>query len=61
MAILVLNTRPGKDFVRDQAVTFLENKLKTEVKIGELDYSLPKMIVLRDVLLRDQANCRHGR
>jgi len=56
IAILAINTRPGKDFVRDQAVSFLENKLKTEVKIGELDYSLPKMIVLRDVLLRDQAN-----
>jgi len=54
--ILAINTRPGKNFVRDQAVAFLSNKLKTEVKIGELDYALPKMIVLRDVLFRDQAN-----
>ena len=55
VAIIFLNTRPGKNFVREQAVSYLSNKLKTEVHIGDLDYSLPKMIVLKNVLFKDQA------
>ncbi len=54
LAIIIIITPPGKNFVRKQAVSFLNNKLKTEVQIGELDYELPKMIVLRDVLFLDQ-------
>lgn len=54
VVLAFINTRSGKNFVRERAVAFLSNKLKTEVRIGELDYSLPKMIVLRDVLLLDQ-------
>ena len=56
VAIIVINTRPGKNFIRERAVAFLRDKLKTEVHIGDLDYDLPKMIVLKDVLLKDQAN-----
>lgn len=55
IVVVWLNTGPGKRFVRDKVVAFLENKLKTEVKIGELGYGLPKYIVLRDVLFRDQS------
>lgn len=54
LVVVFLNTGPGKNFVRKQAVAFLKNKLKTEVQIGGLDYQLPKMIVLRDVLFLDQ-------
>lgn len=56
VAIIAINTRPGKDFIRERAVAFLRDKLKTEVHIGELDYDLPSMIVLRQVLLKDQAS-----
>jgi translocation and assembly module TamB len=55
LAVLVLQTRPGKNFVRDRAVSFLRTKLKTEVYIGDLDYNLPKWVVLKNVLLKDQA------
>jgi hypothetical protein len=51
-----LMTPSGKGFVRDKAVTFLRNKLKTEVYVGSLDYRLPKMVELKDVLLKDQRN-----
>jgi len=54
IAIIAINTRPGKNFVRERAVAFLRSKLKTDIRIGDLDYDLPKMIVLRDVLFLDQ-------
>ena len=55
IAVLFIISPPGKKFVRDQAVSFLRNKLKTEVHIGAVEYSLPKMVGLRDVLFKDQA------
>lgn len=54
-AIIWLQTPSGKRFVRDKALAFLRGKLKTEVYIGSIDYSLPKMIELNDVLFKDQA------
>jgi len=52
--VVWLNTGSGKNFVRERAVAFLKSKLKTEVSIGELGYGLPKYIVLKRVLLKDQ-------
>lgn len=52
--VLFLVSAPGKRFVRDKAVAFLKGKLKTEVSVGAVEYSLPKMVGLRDVLLKDQ-------
>lgn len=56
IAVIWLNTKPGKEFVRDKLVSFLRNKLKTEVQIGELGYGLPKYVSLQKVLFKDQAN-----
>lgn len=56
LAVVWLNTNWGKNFVRERALAFLRGKLKTEVQIGELGYGLPKYIVLKDVLFKDQAN-----
>lgn len=50
-----LNTSSGKNFLKNRIVAFLGDKLKTEVYIGTLDYRLPKMIELKDVLFKDQA------
>ena len=38
VVVIFLNTGPGKRFVRDRIVSFLHNKIKTEVQIGELVY-----------------------
>lgn len=54
VAILIINTRPVKNLVRTKAVAFLNKKLGTEVIIGDLNYALPKWIVLNDVLIRDE-------
>ncbi|MES2701611.1 MAG: translocation/assembly module TamB domain-containing protein [Bacteroidota bacterium] len=51
---LFLNTESGQNFVRGRAEAYLRNKLKTEVHIGKLSYSLPKYIVLNNALFLDQ-------
>src|SRR5687768_7946668 len=56
VVIIWLTTPSGENFVRGRVVSFLEKKLKTEVRIGGLDYKLPKMIVLEEVFFRDQRN-----
>jgi len=56
LVIILLQTPWGKNFVRRQAVSFLEKKLKTRVVIQRLDYSLPKMISLEGVLFIDRRN-----
>jgi hypothetical protein len=53
--VVWLNTPWGQDFVRGKAEDFLRKKLKTEVYIGHLGYGLPKVVVLEDVLFKDQA------
>jgi translocation and assembly module TamB len=55
VGVIFINTKSGKSFVRDRTIAFLSHKLKTEVHIGEVDYKLPKWIVMKDVLFRDQA------
>lgn len=54
LVVLLISTPPGKRIVRQQALKFLRSKLGTEVQIGDIDYALPKMIVLKDVLFLDQ-------
>ena len=54
LLFLLLNTRQGKNIVRNQVVSYLEDKLKTEVQIGSIDYSLPNWLELQNVLFRDQ-------
>ncbi len=50
----LLTTPSGENFVRKKAVAYLQKKLQTEVHVGKLNYKLPTMIELGDVLLKDQ-------
>jgi len=43
-----------QNFAKNKAVTFLENKIHTKVKIGHISLGLPKMIVLDSVYFEDQ-------
>ncbi|MES2479989.1 MAG: translocation/assembly module TamB domain-containing protein [Bacteroidota bacterium] len=54
IAVLFLISPPGKRFVRNKALVFLRGKLKTEVQIGSVEYTFPKMIGLKNVLFKDQ-------
>ena len=55
LLIVVLIQIPAvQNFVKDKAVTFLQNKIHTEVKIGHISLDLPKLVVLNDVYFADQ-------
>jgi translocation and assembly module TamB len=56
LVIVFLQTPWGKSVVRQQAVKYLRNKLKTEVMIANLDYSIPDMVLLEGVLVKDRKN-----
>ena len=54
IAVICLQTSAVKNYIRNKAVSYLQNKIGTEVRIGKLDYHLPHSIELSDVLLIDQ-------
>ncbi len=54
LVIVFLQTQWGKNFVRQQAVKYLKNKLKTEIVIAKLDYSIPDKFLLEGVLVKDR-------
>jgi translocation and assembly module TamB len=56
LIIIFLQTPWGKSVVRQQAVKYLRNKLKTEIVIANLDYSIPDMVMLEGVLVKDRKN-----
>lgn len=54
LAWIFINTDYGKRIVRNKIQSYLEQKLKTKVVIGEIDYSLPKWITIKNVYIEDQ-------
>ena len=53
-AFIYINTGSGKRFIKNKLQSFLQQKLKTKIVIGSLDYSLPKWIELNNVYLEDE-------
>ena len=49
-----INTNAGKRTVRNQVENYLENKLKTNIQIGSIDYTLPKWLKIKNVYIEDQ-------
>lgn len=55
LLIVVLIQIPAvQNFAKDKAVTFIQGKIHTKVKIGHISLGLPKLIVLEDVYFEDQ-------
>lgn len=53
ISFIFLNTQAGKNFVRNQAVHYLQQKLKTKISIESIDYRLPQWITLNQVYIED--------
>jgi hypothetical protein len=53
LLMVLLQTPWGKNIVRTQAVSYLQKKLKTEVRIDKFDYSIPDKVSLGGVFIRD--------
>ena len=54
LSIIFINIPLGKKLVRNQVQSYLQNKLKTKVSIGRVDYSLPKWLEIKNVYIEDQ-------
>ncbi|MEO6491102.1 MAG: translocation/assembly module TamB domain-containing protein [Ferruginibacter sp.] len=54
LAFVFLNLPIGKKIVRNQIESYLENKLKTKVSIGSIDYSLPEWLKIKNVYIQDR-------
>ncbi|WP_111309675.1 translocation/assembly module TamB domain-containing protein [Confluentibacter sediminis] len=55
LIVLALQIPAVQNFVKDKAVTYLEEKIKTRVEIGSIEIGLPKKIILNDFYFEDQA------
>ncbi|MGZ3831986.1 MAG: translocation/assembly module TamB domain-containing protein [Mucilaginibacter sp.] len=55
LLIFILIQIPAiQNFAKNKAVTYLQNKIHTKVRIGHISLGLPKLIVLDSVYLEDQ-------
>lgn len=56
LLVLLLQTPWGKGLLRQQVVSYLKTKLKTEIVLARLDYSIPESLTLEGLLIRDRQN-----
>lgn len=55
LLVIALQIPIVQNFVKDRAVVYLENKIKTRVEVGSIEIGLPKKIILKDVYFEDQS------
>src|ERR1700744_16769 len=54
LVVILIQVPAVQNFARDKAVTFLQNKIHTKVRIGHISLGLPKLLILDDVYFEDQ-------
>ncbi len=54
LVVVLIQVPAVQNFVKDKAVSYLEGKIHTPVRIGHISLGLPKLIVLDDVYFEDQ-------
>jgi TamB, inner membrane protein subunit of TAM complex len=54
LAFVLIQVPSVQQYIKDKAVHFLQNKIKTKVEIGRLSFDFPKILVLEDVYFEDQ-------
>ena len=54
LVIILIQVPAVQNFAKDKAVTFLQNKIHTKVKIGHISLGIPKLIILDSVYFEDQ-------
>jgi len=54
LIIILIQVPAVQNFVKDKAVTYLQNKIHTKVKIAHISLGLPKLIVIDSVYFEDQ-------
>jgi hypothetical protein len=54
LILLLIQTRPVQNYGRQKIEAYLENKLHTKVRIGNLYIGFPSKIILKNIYLEDQ-------
>ncbi|MDB5141945.1 MAG: hypothetical protein JWQ66_658 [Mucilaginibacter sp.] len=54
LVVILIQIPAVQNFAKDKAVTFLQNKIHTKVRIGHISLGLPKLIVLDSIYFEDQ-------
>ena len=54
LVFLFINIPSGRRVVKNQVKNYLTKKLNTRIEIGEIDYSLPKWVNIKNIYLEDQ-------
>ncbi|MBF6607940.1 MAG: translocation/assembly module TamB domain-containing protein [Flavobacterium sp.] len=54
LIIILIQVPAVQNFAKDKAVTYLQDKIKTPVRIDRLDIDFPKKVVLEGVFFQDQ-------
>jgi len=54
LIIFLIQTRPVQNYGRGKLEAFLEKKLNTKVRIGEIYIGFPSKIIVRNIYLEDQ-------
>ncbi|HRN99705.1 MAG TPA: AsmA family protein, partial [Flavobacterium sp.] len=54
--VIALQIPAVQNFAKDKAVTYLQEKIKTPVKVGRIEIGLPKRVILEDFYFEDQQN-----
>jgi hypothetical protein len=54
LVIILIQVPAVQNFAKDKAVTYLQNKIHTKVRIGHINLGLPKLIELDSVYFEDQ-------
>ena len=52
--VIALQVPSVQNFAKNKAVTYLEGKIKTKVKINRIEIGLPKKVILEGVYFEDQ-------
>jgi len=55
LVLILIQTSFVQNFARKKVVSYLQNKLHTEVKIGKLDVDFPTTLSLQNVFIADQS------
>jgi hypothetical protein len=54
LIVILIQVPAVQNFAKNKAVTYIQGKIHTKVKIGHITLGLPKLIVLEDVYFEDQ-------
>ncbi|HBI02009.1 MAG TPA: hypothetical protein DDY18_10350 [Flavobacterium sp.] len=54
LLVILLQVPAVQNFVKDKAVSYLEDKIKTKVSIDRIEIGLPKNVIVEGIYLQDQ-------